>query len=219
VKCDSWHEQRGLPSRCCRGHTWERGQLTLSSAPCDCTTALARSARGHVLVHCHNLTCTETWQTDTGTLIEILEGRAGQPPDHDGAHAMAVLDATWTLLMQASEHQMTLLKTVHPSAACLTRLQGWVQDCVTAVDEAQQLGALVANGEAAHIDELAARVASLVDAFHLYASILGSFRNIHEGPQPAPLLATVDDERVLLKCRAELRKSIQNLISALQMGR
>ena len=131
---------------------------------------------------------------------------------------MAVLDATWTLLMQASEHQMTLLKTVHPSAACLTRLQEWVQDCVTAVDEAQQLGALVAGGEAAHLEELAARVASLVDAFHLYASILGSFRDIQEGLQAA-LLATVDDERVLLRCRAELRKSMQNIIGALQMGR
>src|SRR5215469_8720857 len=123
MSCDSWHERRGLPSRCSRGHPWEENQLTLSSAPCDCATALARSARGHVLVHCHDPTCAETWQTDTGTLITILEGHGGQPVGHDGAHAMAVLDVTWTLLMQASEHQMTLLKTVHPSAACLTRLQ------------------------------------------------------------------------------------------------
>jgi hypothetical protein len=165
------------------------------------------------------MTCAETWQTDAGTLSKILDGRGGQPADRDGAHAIAVLDATWTLLMQASEHQMTLLRTVHPGAAGLTRIQGWVHDCVTAVDEARQLGPLVANGEAAHVEELAARVASLVDAFHLYASILGSFRNIHENPQPAPLLRCVDDERVLLRCRAELRKSMQNLIDALQMGR
>jgi hypothetical protein len=137
---------------------------------------------------------------------------------------MAVLDAAWTLLMQASEHQMTLLKPVHPNAVCMARLQAWIQDCVTAVDEAQRLGTLIVrSGEAAHVQEIAAKVARLVDAFHLYASTLGRFRNVYEAtgsePQAGPLIAAADDERVLLKCRAELRRSMQHLIGALQLGR
>ena len=187
-------------------------------------TTLAKHARGHVVIHCHQLTCAETWQTDTDTLIRILEGRGDQAADRDGAHAMAVLDATWTLLMQASEHQMTLLKTAHPSAACIARLQTWIQDCVTAIDEAQRLGTLVVrSGETAHIREVAVKVASLVDAFQLYASMLGSFRSTHEAsrsePQLGPLIAAADDERVLLKCQGPARKSMQHLIGALQMGR
>jgi hypothetical protein len=187
--------------------------------------ALASPERGHVVIRCHQLTCAETWQTDTGTLIRILEDRDGRAAaDRDGAHAMAVLDAAWTLLMKASEHQMTLLKPVHPNATCMARLQAWIQECVTAIDEAQKLGALIVrSGEAAHIEEIAARVASLVDAFHLYASLLSKFRSVHETsepePQPGPLNATADDERVLLKCRAGLRRSMQHLIGALRSGR
>ena len=224
MECDSWHEQQGLPLSCSQGHTWEPNQLTISSAPCDCVTTLANYARGHVVIYCHQLTCAETWQTDTSTLIRILEGRGDQAADRDGAHAMAVLDATWTLLMQASEHQKILLKTAHPSVGCIARLQSWVQDCVTAIDEAQRLGTLIVrSGEAAHVDEVALKVVGLVDAFHLYAGMLGTFRSVHEAsgsePQPGPLIAAADDERVLLKCRAELRKSMQHLIGALQMGR
>ena len=76
------------------------------------------------------------------------------------------------------------------------------------------------GGEIAHVEGLAARVTGVVDAFHMYASMLERFRRIYEAvgvpPQSQPLAAVADDERVLLSCRAALRRAMQQLIAALQ---
>jgi hypothetical protein len=60
-----------------------------------------------------------------------------------------------------------------------------------------------------------------VDAFQIYASMLERFRNTSQTtvvlPSQSPSLAAVaDDERVILSCRATLRRSMQQLIAVLR---
>jgi hypothetical protein len=134
---------------------------------------------------------------------------------------MAALDTAWTLLMQAHEHHLILLKPFHPSAARIAQLGSWIQSCVTAIDEAQRLEVLIAHSdEVAHVAEIAAGIATVVDSFHMYASMLERFRGIKDAAtglptQSGPLAAVADDERVLITCRAALRRSMQQLMAAL----
>ena len=123
--------------------------------------------------------------------------------------------------MQAREHQMGLLRPSHPTPARIATMQAWVQDCVTAVDKAQRSEALIAHGDKrAHVTEIAAGIAPVVDALHMYGSMLERLRSISQvmmgSPHPGSLAAAADDERVLLSCRAALRTSLQQLTAALQ---
>lgn len=128
----------------------------------------------------------------------------------------------WTLLLQVHEHQKSLLRPSHPGAADIAGLHSWIRECVEAIYEARRLEALIGQrGEIAHVEGLAARVTAVVDAFQMYASMLERFRWTHQAgtlpqPQSRPLAAVADDERVLLSCRGTLRRSMQQLIVALQ---
>jgi hypothetical protein len=92
-----------------------------------------------------------------------------------------------------------------------------MQDCVTAVREAQSFGApTVADDEMAQLGELGERLAVLVDTFHLYASMLERFRNAdRQPPQSRPAADVANYERYLLRCRADLRRAMQDLVAAL----
>jgi len=73
------------------------------------------------------------------------------------------------------------------------------------------------------IKEIVAKMPAVVDAFHIYASMLKTFRSARQvaiGPPapPEPLTAAADNERELLRCRADLRESMQQLIAVLQAG-
>jgi hypothetical protein len=76
------------------------------------------------------------------------------------------------------------------------------------------------SDEVAHIEEIAAGIYGLVDAFHIYVSLLERFRAADK-PTPVmparshPLSAIADDERALLSCRIAVRSSIKQLIAAL----
>ena len=218
----AWTGRGSPPLTCPKGHPWDVGQVTISWVPGDYLVSPANPGHGHLVVHCPRPGCTETWQTNADVLIEVVKDR-GRPAaaDHDISSAMAALDTAWTLLMQAPEHHLILLKPSHPSAARIARLGSWIQSCITAIDEAQRLKALIAHSdEVAHVEEIAAGMAGVVDSFHMYASMLERFRGTKDAAaglptQSAPLAAVADDERVLLTCRAALRRSIQQLISAL----
>lgn len=120
---------------------------------------------------------------------------------------------------------MGLLKPSHPSAARIARLRSWIQDCVKAVEEARELEALVVQrDEVDHVEEIAESIAAVVDAFHMYASVLEKFRNANRTAiglpsQSEPLAAIAEDERVLLSCRAALRESMQHLIATVRADR
>jgi hypothetical protein len=209
--------------KCRNGHPWGPGHVTISWAPCDSPAALADPGRGHLVVHCHGAGCTETWQVDADALVGAFEdGSRRASADRDSPQTMAMRDTAWTLLMQAQEYQRFLLTSSHPSASRVAGFRSWIQDCVMAVDEAQRLGALIApDDEAApHVEEVATRIAAVVDTFHIYASMLKRFRSADQTavvpPQSRPLAAVADDERLLLGCRATLRESMQQLIAALQ---
>ena len=98
---------------------------------------------------------------------------------------------------------------------------------MTAVDEAQKTKALLAHsGEIAHVEEIADKIAAVVDSFQMYASMLERFRSADEANRVAPaaaqggsLAAVAADERVLLNCRAAVRSSMQQLIGVLQTDR
>lgn len=196
--------------------------LPVSRAPCQCPTASADLGCGHLVVHCPQPGCTETWQTDPDSLLAILKDRTSvAAADRDSTEVIAALEAVWTLLMQAHEHQRGLLRASHPSAARMARLRSWIQDCVTAIDTVLQSEALTARSDkVAHVTEIAAKVAAVVDAFHMYASMLERSRSVSQAAigssRSGPLAAVADDERVLLSCRADLRESMQQLIAALQ---
>jgi hypothetical protein len=91
-----------------------------------------------------------------------------------------------------------------------------------AVDEARRLEALTAPSDEASpdLEKVAAKIAAVVDAFHMYGSMLKRFRSSDQAAmvptQSRPLAAVADDERVLLSCRATLRESMQQLIASLQ---
>jgi hypothetical protein len=154
-------------------------------------------------------------------VLGVLEDRnrlaAG---DRESAQAMAILDAVWTLLMQAHEHLRELLRSSHPSAARMARLRSWAQDCVTALDTARQSEVLIArSGELAQIADIALQMESIVDTCQMYASLHERFRNTSRaaiGASSARSLTDVaEDERLLLSCRASLRESMQELIALL----
>jgi hypothetical protein len=76
------------------------------------------------------------------------------------------------------------------------------------------------SDEVAHIEEIATGLAVLVDAFHIYASLLERFRSANRPapglpPQSLPLSVVADDERILLSCRAAVRSSMKQLITAM----
>jgi hypothetical protein len=134
---------------------------------------------------------------------------------------MAALDDAWTLLEQEPKHEMTLLVPEHPDRDGMSGLRNWIQDCVRSIHKAQALETLTAHSdERAHLQEVAARIAAVVDAFHIYASMLERFRSDAEPapgelPSARPLTALAEDEKVLLSCRAAVRKSMQQLFTAL----
>ena len=217
------HKQRELPLTCRKGHPWVPGQVTVSSAPCDCPTTAADPRHGHLVVHCRQLGCAETWQTDADTLIGALADRSRAAADRDSSRTTPESDNPWALLKQAHEHQRSLLEPSHPAPTHIAGLRSWIQDCVKAVDEAQRLEALIAPYDGIALIEIAARIAAVVDAFQMYASMLERFRSASQTAavlpsQPLSLAVVADDERVLLSCRAALRSSIQQLITALQSG-
>jgi hypothetical protein len=211
---------RNLPSACRKGHSWGADRLTVSWESCACSTGPAEG-RGHLVIHCPRAGCPETWLADAATVIGVLEDRNRLAAvDRESAQAMAMLDAVWTLLMQAHDHYRELLRSSHPSAARMARLRSWTQDCVTALDTAQRSEALVSRSdELAQITDIAVKMRSVVDAFQMYGSMHDRLRNASQvtiGSSSVRSLADLaDDERVLLNCRAALRESVQELIAAL----
>lgn len=145
--------------------------------------------------------------------------RHGLRTVHDASQLIATLDDAWTLLGQAPERQMMLLRPAHPSPEDLDCLRAWIQECVASVHQARGLEALAAHSdEKVHVEEVAARIAGVVDAFHIYASMLERFRQGEEPGlllQSRPLAAVADDQRVLLSCRAAVRNSLQQLFDTL----
>lgn len=218
----NWQEQSRLPSHCRQGHPWGPDQVTVGWAPCDCPVALADSGRGHLIVRCRHAGCTETWHIDVEALIGALQRRSPSG-DRDSPPAMAAPGAASALLAQAYDHQLTLLKPAHPSAARIAGLRSWIQDCVSAFDQAQRLEALIGDDELTPVKEIAAKMAAVLDSFHIYTSVLKRSRSaqIAMGPLPKlePLAAVADNERALLNCRSDLRESMQHLIAALQAAR
>ena len=214
--------ERKLPLTCRRGHQWGPAPLSVSWVPGQRPTAGAEPGHGHLVVHCAQPGCTETWQTDGDTLLAVLEDRSSQAgADRDSTEVMAAFDAVWSLFTQAHAHQRELLKATHPSAARLARLRSWIQDCVTATEAILQAGTVTARSdEVAQLTEIAARVSAVVDAFHMYATTLD--RSRRAGPaaigsaRSEPLAAVADDERVLVNYRAELRESMRQLMAELQ---
>ncbi len=142
--------------------------------------------------------------------------------DHDGARTVTSLETLQTLLRQAPSHQMTLLMPTHPSPKRLAVLRAWIQACVTDVSRARSQETQTAgDAEAAQTREIATQLAAVADAFSMYASMLERFRIASQPepglpPAPRPLAVIADDERLLLNCRAVLRRSIQEMITALE---
>jgi hypothetical protein len=217
------YERWSLALTCRKGHRWEPDLVTVSWAPCDCSITGVDPGCGHLVVHCRQSRCAETEQTDADAPIGADgDGALRSDADRDGPQAAGVPGTAWTLLLQAYEHQKCLLRPSHPSAADIVVLRSWIRDCVEVIDEARRLEALIGRGgEIAHVEGLAARVTAVVDAFQMYTSMLERFRRTHQAvmlppPQSQPLAAVADDERVLLGCRAAVRRSMQQLIAALQ---
>jgi hypothetical protein len=224
VGYSGWREQEGedRPLTCRNGHPWAADRVSISWASCDCPLIRPGHRRGHVVVHCERAACLETWHTDPDTLIRVIMDQDRQPgvaADRDGSQAMAALDAAWTLLRQAPGHHSALLEPSHPSPAGIARFQSWIQGCVRALTEAQGLRAQIARSdEIAHVEEMATGMVGVVDTFQIYASMLERFRCADETASPSgPLAAAADDERVLLNCRAALRKSMQQVMAALRV--
>jgi hypothetical protein len=145
--------------------------------------------------------------------------RHGLHTVQEEAQLIATLDHAWTLLGQALKHQLTLLRPAHPSPEDLDCLRAWVEECVAAVYQARSVEALAAHSdEKVHVEQVARKMAAVVDAFHIYAGMLERFRQADQpelSPQLRPLAAVADDERVLLSCRAAVRNCLQQLSAAL----
>ena len=202
-------QNRKVALTCGRGHPWGPAPLSVSCV------------RDHLVVHCSQPGCTETWQTDVDTLVSVLGNRAPEAAADRGSLAvMAALEAVWALVRRAREYQRDLLRASHPSAARLARLGSWIQECVTATNMILESETLAARSdEFADVAEIAAKVSVVVDTFHIYVGLLEKSRRASLGAfgvaRAAPLAAVADDERVLLGCRADLRDSIGQLTAEL----
>lgn len=213
------HQWQSLPFACRQGHHDGPGQVTIRWAPCDCPAGEADPRCGYLVLHCRPSGC-----DGAGTAALLAADAQGGPAsragdDRDTPRAAGMPCTAWTLLAEAHEHRKDLLRPSHPTAAEIAGLGSWIRDCLEAIDEARRLEALTGRGgEIARVEELAARVTAVVDAFQLYVSMLERFRYIHQlRTLPSPPLAVVaDDERVLLSCRGVLRRTMQRLIAALQ---
>lgn len=215
-----WAGGETLALTCPKGHPWDAGQVTINSVPCGCPVTPTDPGHAHLVVHCSRPECNETWQAKADILVGVMDQGRPAAADRDISRAMAAFENAWTLLMQAPDYYSGLLRPSHPSAARIAGLGTWIQSCVTAIDEAERLKASTAHSDqVAHIEQIAAGIATVVDSFHMYASMLERFRNNNDTltgvPPSGSLAAVADDERVLLACRAALRRSIQQLIAAL----
>ena len=199
-------------------------ERTISCGARDCVAAVVERWSGYLLVQCPRQPCTEAprpRQPAAGTRAASVGQVSDAHNDEDRSRVVAALDSVWTLLRQAPEYQMTLLESSHPDPTRLARLGSWIQGCAAAVRNAQSLEALMARSdEVAHIEEIAAGIDGLVDAFHIYVSLLERFRRADKltpvlPPRSHPLAAVADDERTLLGCRVALRSSIKQLTTAL----
>jgi hypothetical protein len=174
-----------------------------------------------VVVHCPRPGCTETWQTDVDTLVSVLGNRAPQADaDCVSLALLAALEPVWALVGRAREYQRDLLRASHPSAARLARLGSWIQESVTATDMILASETLAAQGdELAHVTEIAAKLSTVLDTFHIYAGLLERSRRsslvAFGAARSGPLAAAAEDERVLLGCRADLRDSMRRLAAEL----
>jgi hypothetical protein len=170
------------------------------------------------------LTCPFTAREAQGeqAISRLLKDQSrGDAQVRDRMHVMTEFEWIRTLLRQASDHQTTLLMPSHPSPARIAGLRSWIRDCVKEVSETQRFGAEITHSDQiASVEEIASLLAAVGDAFHLYASMLERFRSAEAGtglsPQPRPLVAVAEDERLLVSCRVALRGSLQQLISVLQ---
>jgi hypothetical protein len=126
-------------------------------------------------------------------------------------------------LGEAYSQQTALLMPIHPNAARIAGMRGWLTGCAKAVGKARRSGVEVAReDEAAQVDELATQLATVADAFHMYVSNLERFRRTSEadlGQPSRPLAAIAEEERLLLGWRASLRDSIQQLIAVVRAER
>jgi len=146
------------------------------------------------------------------------DGDRGRP-DLDRARATGSLESTWALLRQAPTHQIGLLMPGHPSPKRLAGLRSWIQACVKGVSRARDPVTKTADeAEArAQAGEIATQLAAVADAFSLYTRMLeksGIVNQVEPGLSPTPqsLAAIADDEKLLLACRAALRRSMEELI-------
>jgi hypothetical protein len=166
-----------------------------------------------------------SWQEQVYFLIKVLEdeNRASADDDRRG-RARTSRDSAWTLLDKAPEHLRTLLRSSHPSRARMAGLDSWIQECTTAIQEAEKSGKQIAEtDEAAHVANVAEHLEAVLDAFQMYARMLetsrGASRAVAGQPRQArPLAAVAEDERTLLSCRADLRESLKELIASLEGG-
>jgi hypothetical protein len=163
----------------------------------------------------------EKFQQDVAVLLELLEKK-----DRDNASVResfrlaATLEAAWDLLRKGSEHQVALLQTVHPNRSRIEMIRTWIQDCVKTIHNAQETSPEARTGVRAQLDDIATRLAQVVDDFHIYASMLERFqranrRIVGESAQSPALSAIAEDERLLISCRGALRTSIADLTAVL----
>jgi hypothetical protein len=164
----------------------------------------------------------EKFQQDVAVLLGLLEKK-----DRDNAavresfRLAATLEAAWDLLRKGSEHQVTLLQTVHPNKSRIDMIRTWIQDCVKAIHDAQETSPEVRTGVRAQLDDIATRLAQVVDDFHIYASMLERFQHsnrriVGESAQSRALSSIAEDERLLISCRGALRASIAGLTAVLR---
>jgi hypothetical protein len=137
----------------------------------------------------------------------------------DHVRATASPGTMWALLRQAPAHQIALLMPEHPSPKRLAGLRSWIQACVKDVSRARGHGMETADGAEARAQagEIATQLAAIADAFSMYTRVLERSRIVHPvepglPPTPPSLVATADDEKLLLACRAALRRSMEELI-------
>jgi hypothetical protein len=200
--------------------------VTVSWTPCDCVAALAEPAYGHMIAHCGMPGCLETQQISVDALREILEDR-NERVAADGRRPCAapLLDSASRLLTQAHKRQLALLAPDHPGPPEVAAFGSWIQDCVTAVYRAQESGIAASHhDQVTHMEKIGARLATLADAFQMYASLLERSRSADEPALVATgrvrsLAEAADDERVLLACRVATRKAVQQLIATCQGNR